>query len=268
MNKQSVVQLPVVLIKGAGEHATGTAHRLFNAGFPILMTEISAPTCVRRLVSFASVMYDNQITVEGVTARKVTEIPDFSEKLDYIPVIETELYQTAKFMPSVTVDARIAKYNIDNYLDEAPLTIAMGPAITAGVDVDLVIETNRGHDLGRIISEGLAFPDTCIPGTISGVTKERVLRAPADGIFTAVQQIGDMGKTGDVIGHVAGEKVTYNTDGVIRGLIHDGIKVTRGLKIGDVDPRGKIENCSTLSDKTRTISGAVLEAICNFCFNK
>lgn len=261
-------KLPPVLIKGAGEHATGTAHRLFRAGFPVVMTEIAAPTCVRRLVSFASVIWESRFTVEDVEARLVEELPEDLTNLEYIPVLIME--NTTAILPRfpIVVDARIAKTNLDNQLTDAELVIGLGPGLTAGVDVHLVIETNRGHNLGRLLFTGQAEPDTGIPGTIAGESGTRVLRAPAAGVFHEILPLGSMVDTDDIIADVEGIPVKTAISGIIRGLIQHGTIVSENLKIGDVDPRGEPDSCRTLSDKTRTLSGTVLEAICHFLTTK
>ena len=163
--------------------------------------------------------------------------------------------------PDVVIDAILAKKNLGTHKNEAPLVIGLGPGFVAKQDVHMVIETNRGHNLGRIITSGSAEPDTGIPGSINGYTEERVLRAPCDGEFNARRSIGDSVKRGDAIGTVAQEPVVAKIDGVIRGLIRSSANVNRGLKIGDIDPRGRVDYCATISEKARAIGGSVLEAI-------
>jgi len=246
-----------VLIRGAGEHASGTAHRLFRCGFQVAVTEIPRPTLVRRLVSFGSAVVLGEIEVEGVVGR----VGEAGTRA-HVPVVIDPAFETcALWRPDVVVDARILKRNDGNSLTLAPLVIGLGPGIEAGRDVHVVVETNRGHDLGRLIPHGFAAPDTGTPGTISGIAGARVLRAPLAGIVHAMKEIGDPVQKDDIVCTVSGHPVLASTAGVVRGLVFDGTSVPAGLKIGDVDPRGDPTFCRTLSDKTRTISGAVLEAI-------
>jgi xanthine dehydrogenase accessory factor len=253
-----------VMIRGGGEMASGVAHRLFRAHFKVVMTEIPKPLCVRRTVSFCEALFDEAQEVEGVTARRVSSPKDVSSMWEQgmIPLlIDPEGKSRDILKPSVIVDAIMAKKNIGTHTGDAPLVIGLGPGFWAGRDVDVVIETNRGHDLGRVIYDGPAEADTGVPGDIAGVGTKRVLRAPRDGAFRPVKQIGDMVEEGEAIAWVEDEPVTTAISGVLRGLLRDGTSVQKGLKSGDVDPRAKRENCFTISDKARAIGGAVLEAI-------
>lgn len=264
------MNLPFILIKGAGELATAAAHRLARAGFPVAMTELSRPTCVRRLVSFAQAMLDGSFEVEGVRARRVpawdeawrTSLPGF------VPILPAESLDLGRLRPDVIVDARVAKRNLDNAATDAPLVIALGPGIEAGRDAHAVVETNRGHHLGRILESGFAEPDTGVPGTLGGLTHERILRAPAAGVFRAARELGDRVAEGEAVGDVAGRPVVASCSGILRGLIADGIPVAANLKVGDVDPRGDLSALRTISDKARTVSGAVLELACAFSFRR
>lgn len=253
----------IILVKGAGEHATGTAHRLFSAGFGVIMTEIPMPQCVRRNVSFANAVYENEITVEGVKAVLIKDISEYDPSAVAV-IVDENAEILEKLEVDIVIDARIAKRNIDNSMDDAALVIGLGPGLEAGRDVHYVVETNRGHDLGRIISEGYAEADTGVPGTIKGESGKRVLRAPADGIIRNHREIGETVHVDDLIASVGEYEVKSKLDGIIRGLIKDGSRVDEGLKIGDVDPRIEERNCHTLSDKTRTISGSVLELVTAF----
>lgn len=254
-----------VLIKGAGEQASGTAHRLFRCGFQVAMTEQERPTALRRQVSFCSAIYEGRASVEGVEAvgyrlEDAGMLETFGFR--YIPVfVDPEAKLRELWRPDVIVDARLAKRNLDNAAGQAPLTIGLGPGLEAGRDVDIVIETDRGHDLGRIIREGFAADSTGVPGTIAGRSWERLLRAPADGELVAFREIGDRVAEGDAVGRVNGCKVVATIDGIIRGLVHPGLQVVEGQKLGDIDPRDDRSFCATISDKARTISGSVLEAI-------
>jgi xanthine dehydrogenase accessory factor len=254
----------VVLVRGAGEQATGVAYRLFKAGFKLCFTEIAEPLAVRREVSFCEAVYDGEKTVEGVTAKKIAGAADIAAvwREGKIPLLvdpENRVREVLK--PQVVVDAILAKRNVGTAITDAPLVIGLGPGFTAGKDVNIVIETNRGHDLGRLIFAGEAEPNTGVPGDIAGYGIERVLRAPADGIFHNVRAIGDRVNVGDIIAEVEGKPIRTVIDGVVRGLLREGIQVTEGLKAGDVDPRAKREACFTISDKARALGGAALEAV-------
>ena len=252
-----------ILIKGAGEHATGTAHRLFSAGFKVLMTEIENPICVRKMVSFANAVFEKEFIVEGVKAKLIEDLNDFDGSFVGV-IIDEEGKIIKKMKPSIIIDARIAKKNIDNSIEDAELVIGLGPELKAGRDVHYVIETNRGHDLGRIIEKGFAEADTGVPGNIKGESGKRVLRAPADGKIITFKNIGDRVEIDELIAKVGDHGIKSQLNGMIRGLINDGTKVRKNLKIGDVDPRPEKLNCYTLSDKTRTISRSVLELVCRF----
>lgn len=257
-----------VLIRGAGEHASATAHRLLRCGLRVAMTEVQHPTAVRRAVSFCSAVFDGACAVEGVPGRlwRLDDWPELDRGLDHVPVlVDPDAVLVERWRPDIVVDARILKRNDGNSPEQAPLVIGLGPGLLAGRDVHVVIETRRGHDLGRVIGEGYAAPDTGIPGPIDGVTSERVLRAPCAGVLEARLEIGHPVSAGDVVCTVAGRPVAAAISGVLRGVVHGGVEVPANLKVGDVDPRGNPAFCFTISDKARTISGAVLEAIlCRF----
>ena len=258
----------VVGVKGAGELATGIACRLAQSNIrKIFMMEIEKPLAVRRNVAFCDVIYSGNKCVEGVEASKLETVVDIEATwgLNKIAVIvDPEWHSIKKLRPDVVIDATIAKRNLGTTMKEAPLVIGVGPGFEAGKTVHVVIESNRGHNLGRVISEGQAEANTGIPGSINGFARERVLRAPNDGNFVSNIKIGTMVKSGDVVGTVNGDHVTTEISGVVRGLIRPGTVVKKGLKIGDVDPRGVMAYCDTISDKSRTISGGVLEAIVRF----
>ncbi len=255
-----------VLVLGAGELASSTAHRLFRAGFTVAMTEISEPLAVRRAVSFCSAVWDDEIVVEGVCARRWESGQQLPNSLDHIAVVvDPEAKILTTWQPDVLVDARLLKCSGATSVAQAPLVISLGPGAVCGVDAHLVVETNRGHDLGRLLETGSAAPDTGVPGAIAGVTSGRVLRAPCVGRVHDGRPIGELLQVGDLVAWVGEEPVRTGIAGVLRGVLHDGVQVTRNLKLGDVDPRGEVRACFTLSDKGRTISGAVLEAIMNHC---
>jgi xanthine dehydrogenase accessory factor len=264
MDNTSALNNMCVMIRGGGEMASGVAHRLFRAHFKVFMTEIPHPLCVRRTVSFCEALFDGAQEVEGVTARFVSSPKEVSAVWDegMIPLlIDPQGISRDVIKPSVIVDAILAKRNTGTHTGDAPLVIGLGPGFWAGRDVDVVIETNRGHDLGRVIYDGPPEPDTGVPGAISGVTAQRVLRAPRDGVFRPEKEIGAMVAEGETVAWVEDESVTATIAGVLRGLLREGMSVQKGLKSGDVDPRGKRENCFTISEKTRAIGGGVLEAI-------
>ncbi len=255
----------IIAIKGAGDIASGIAWSLFQAHIRnLFMMEVPEPLAVRRKVCFCEALIDGQIEVEGVEAVKV-EMPEEIQQAWYqgkIPVLADPEWSTIEqIKPDVVVDATMAKCNLGTHLREAPLVIGLAPGFVAGDDVHMVIETNRGHNLGRIISTGAAEPDTGIPGNVEGYKDERVLRAPAEGTFHATRHIGDLVKGGDLIGHTDGYEIRAAINGKIRGLIRSGIHVTKGLKIGDIDPRGAAVSCKTISDKSLAVARAVLEAI-------
>ncbi len=263
--KRKDLQYLVIVIKGAGEMATGVASRLFRAHFrQILMLETAAPLAIRRRVSFCEAIHDHTMAVEGIEAVKVSEEYEVLQAwaAGRIAVqVDPKWDSIREFKPDVLVDAILAKRNLGTSIAEASLVIALGPGFVAGKDCHIVVETNRGHNLGRLITAGMADPNTGIPGTIGGFTKERVLRAPDEGLFITGRQIGDAVRTGEVIGRVGNAQITAQIDGILRGLIRPNFPVTVGLKIGDIDPRGDRGFCDTISDKARAIGGAVLEAI-------
>jgi xanthine dehydrogenase accessory factor len=255
----------LIWIKGAGEMASAVAWRLYMANIrKIIMTDISRPLAVRRKVSFCEAVYDGHATVQAISAERIESADDavkMWKKGKIAVMVDQKGEAVAGLMPHVVVDAILAKTNTGTTISEAPLVIGMGPGFIAPKDVHLVIETNRGHDLGRIITSGCAEKNTGIPGAIGGLTKERVLRAPSDGLFSANCAIGDRIRKNDTIGMVADQPVKAQIEGAVRGLIRDGIDVSKGLKIGDIDPRAQTAYCFTISDKARAISGSVLEAI-------
>jgi xanthine dehydrogenase accessory factor len=255
----------VIVIKGAGEMASAVAWRLYRANFKkILMLETANPLAVRREVSFCEALYDGSQTVEGVKAIMAGAIKDIHtawEQGRIAVAADPQWHLLEQVRPKVVVDAILAKKNLGTRMMDAELVIGLGPGFNAGNDVHMVIETNRGHDLGRIITTGSAEANTGVPGAIAGFTEERVLRAPVAGPFKTTKSIGDFVIAGEIIGTVAGQKVCSSLDGVLRGLIRSETTVTRGLKIGDVDPRGQKQYCFTISEKARAIGGSVLEAV-------
>ncbi|WP_242850557.1 selenium-dependent molybdenum cofactor biosynthesis protein YqeB [Clostridium lundense] len=254
----------LVVVRSGGDLGTAIAHKLFNSGFKVAITEIEKPLVVRRTVSFAQAIFQGSITVENIKGLKVSNYKDIENTLKEgcIPVIIDPYLNILKECNiDILIDATLRKKNVDMNVNMAPFTIGVGPGFYASKDVHIVIETKRGHNLGRIIYEGEAEKNTGIPGAIMSYTIERVLRSPAFGIVKSKLNIGDYVKKGDVIGSVAGIDFKAEIDGVLRGLIMNGVYVQKGLKIGDIDPRENREYCYSISDKGRAIAGGVLEAI-------
>ncbi len=254
----------VTLIRGAGDIASGIALRLYRSGFSVVMTEIRQPTTIRRTVAFSDAVVHGCQTVEGVSAVLAQTVDDvFSAfRKRQIPVlIDPGCSCRDSLKPDVLVDAILAKRNLGTSITDAPVVIGVGPGFTAGLDCHAAVETMRGHTLGRVYYSGSAIPNTNIPGLIGGFAGERVLRAPADGIFKGLHQIGDSVTAGEVVGSVDGVAMTATISGVLRGLLSDGVPVRKGMKSGDVDPRGKPEYCTSVSDKALAVAGGVLEAI-------
>ena len=257
----------LIVIRGGGDLASGVAVRLFRAGFSVMILEVDHPTVIRLPVSFARAVYEGKAIVEEIEA---VLIPSWEKAKDTIkqgkiPVlIDPKGSCIKKLSPIVLVDAILAKRNLGTKIDQAPLVIGLGPGFTAGEDVEVVIETERGHKLGRVLYQGQAAPDTGIPGEVGGESKRRLLRAPAEGKIIPLRKIEDLVKEGEVIAEVEGIPLKAEISGVLRGLIYPQSWVTRGMKIGDIDPRGIKEYCFTVSDKARSIGGAVLEAVCTY----
>lgn len=254
----------LVVVKGGGDLATGVAHRLHRAGMWVIITELPQPTVIRRPVAFASAVFEGEISVEGVTARRVESVTQALACLDegVVPVlVDPQAGVVRELRPDVVVDATIAKRNLGTHISDAPIVVALGPGFTAGVDCHAVVETARGHYLGRVITQGQATPNTGVPGAVLGYTEERVIRAPCGGVFRGERQIGDRVEAGQTVARVDGEPVVARISGVLRGLLADGLPVHAGMKVGDVDPRGVVDHCFTISDKARAVGGGVLEAI-------
>jgi xanthine dehydrogenase accessory factor len=260
----------LTVIRGAGDLASGVAHRLYKAGFQVIMTDLAQPTVIRRKVAFAEAIYEGTTQVEGITGRLSTfETCQKVLAQGEIPVLVDPLAEIINYLkPQVVIDAILAKKNIGTNINLAPVVIALGPGFTAPEDAHAVIETQRGHFLGKVIYKGSALPNTGVPGEIKGKTEERVLRAPCSGVFASCVEIGDLVKKDQVVGEVAKMPVLSSLDGVVRGLLKSGLEVNQGMKIGDVDPRGEKTHCFTISDKARALGGAVLEAMLNLLNQK
>ncbi len=253
-----------VVVRGGGDLASGVAHRLHRAGFRVTVSELSHPLVVRRTVAFASAVLEGAVEIEGVRAQLVESAAAAQTIMDagLIAVrIDPDGLSARALNADAVVDAIMAKTNTGTRIEDAPVVIALGPGFTAGMDCHAVVETNRGHNLGRVYYEGSAEPDTHEPNLVNGRGAHRVLRAPADGVFSARVRIGDIVSAGAALGDVAGIPVTAGVAGCVRGLIADGTHVWAGLKIGDIDPRGDPAYCFTISDKSRAIGGGVLEAL-------
>ena len=254
----------IIWVRGAGDIATGVAFRLYQSGFSVVMSDLLRPTSIRRTVCFSEAIINGVTTVEDITARFAADAEEARAILAKreIAVLADPSGETArKLEPVAVIDAILAKRNLGTTMDDVPIVIGIGPGFTAGADCHAVVETMRGHTLGRVYYSGSALPDTGIPGNIAGFTLERLLRAPKAGIFRGVKQIGDVVEAGEICAYVDEEPVVSRIRGVLRGLLPDGIAVYEGMKSGDVDPRCEISHCFTISDKAFAIGGGALEAV-------
>ena len=259
----------LIVVRGGGDIATGTIYKLFKCGFRVLVLETEKPSAIRRNVSLCEAVYNGSQTVEDITC---TLAADFAhaEKLLYneglAMMVDPQCKAVEYFKPFAVVDAIIAKKNTGMTIDMAPVTVALGPGFEAGKDVHAVVETNRGHNLGRVIYSGPAAANTGVPGIIKGYGRERVMHSPAQGVIKNIRHITDTVKAGEVVAVIENTdgvwEVKAGLDGILRGLIRDGYPVTKGFKIADIDPRSEeYENCFTISDKARCVAGGVLEAV-------
>lgn len=255
----------IVIVRGGGDIASGVIQKLYRCGFKVLVLDIENPTCIRRAVSFSEALFEDEIEVEGIKSVRVRNLEEIEDawKNNKVPVIIDPKGSYINLLkPKAVVDGILAKKNLGTYINMAPITIALGPGFEAGKDVNVVIETNRGHNLGRLIFKGEAQADTGAPGNIGGYTKERVIYSPCDGVINNVREIGDIVKKEEPLAYVGDYIVRATIDGVLRGIIRNNSKVYKGLKIADIDPRlEERKNCFTISDKARTIGGGVLEAL-------
>lgn len=259
----------LIIVRGGGDLATGSIYKLKKCGFPVLILETDNPSAIRRNVAFCEAVYQGSQTVEDMTCYKAKSLQQAEQYLlegKLTVLVDPAGEAVSALKPLAVVDAILAKKNLGTHKGMAPITVALGPGFTAGEDVDAVIETKRGHNLGRVLWQGSAAPDTGIPGIIAGYGKERVIHCPAAGILRNICKITDTVCKGQEIAVVETEDgeipVTASLDGLLRGLIRDGYPVTKGFKIADIDPRAEeYENCFTISDKARCIAGGVLEAI-------
>lgn len=261
-----------IVVRGGGDLATGTIHRLWNAGFKVLVLECAKPSAIRHQVALSDAVYEGKVEFEGLSGVLIADSNETEAvwQQGKVPVmIDENCDCISGLKPDVVVDAIIAKKNLGTNKAMAPLTIALGPGFEASVDVDYVVETKRGHNLGRIIKEGFAVPNSGVPGIIAGYGKERVLHAEAEGVLHVIHDIGEVVEKGQIIAEIDTGKhkvpVQATLTGLIRGMIRDGFYVTTDFKIADIDPRKEeLANCYTISDKARCIAGSVLELVCRF----
>ena len=247
-----------ILVRGAGDIATGVIVRLVRCGYRVAALETAHPTAIRRSVALSEAVYDGSASVEGISARLVSYLP---ERPDFVPLLidpDGDLLQ--KTRPAALVDAILAKRNTGTRRDMAPFTVALGPGFTAGVDTDAVVETMRGHTLGRVIYEGSAIPNTGIPGTVGGESVKRVVHAPCTGTLRVLRDIGSVVTEGDLLAELDGTPILSPLTGLVRGMLRDGFAVPQGMKMADVDPRPDADwhHCS---DKALAVAGGVLEAL-------
>lgn len=254
----------LIVIKGAGDLASGIAVRLMHCGFSIVMTDLAKPTSIRRTVCFSEAIKNGSYRVEDVSARfaeSIEAVPEILAQGEIAVLVDPDAECVPALRPDAVVDAILAKRNLGTRIDDAPIVVGVGPGFTAGEDCHAVVETQRGHNLGRVILHGPAAPNSGIPGNISGFTVERILRAPKDGVFHEVHHIGDTVEQGETVALVDDAPVIAAIRGTVRGLLPTGTVVHKGMKSGDVDPRCVMENCYSVSDKARAVGGGVLEAI-------
>ena len=255
----------LIAVRGGGDLASGVIHKLYKSGYRLLILESEKPSAIRRMVSFSEAVYDGEAFVEGVLSHKAESLKDCEDiwNAGEIPLMVDSTGEILKeCKPRVVIDAVIAKKNLGTGKEMADLTIALGPGFEAGEDVDFVVETMRGHDLGRIIEEGTALPNTGIPGMVGGVGKERVIHPPETGVIRCEAKIADLVEEGQILAYVGECPVYATVTGVLRGIIRDGYSVTKGMKIADIDPRKEErQNCYSISDKARCIAGSVLEIL-------
>lgn len=254
---------PTVLVRGGGDIASGIIYRLKRAHYPVVVSEITIPTMVRREVCYGNAVHKGEMILERFASRLVS-LSEAKKFLNtkFIPVVTADYKEILEeIKPQIVVDAIIAKRNIGTRREDAEFVIGVGPGFEAPKDVDVVIETMRGHTLGRCIYDGSALPNTGIPGNVGGYTKERVIYAPGEGLFTAKRHIGEQVEAGEVIGYVDEMPVKTKITGRLRGILATGLMVTKGFKLGDVDARCEESNCFTISDKALAVGGGVMEAV-------
>lgn len=260
-----------VLIKGAGDLASGIACRLFRCGFDIVMTETAVPTTVRRTVAFSRAVYEREAMVEDIEAVLCSNLDEINEivgKRQIAVIVDESCRIKDEWQPDALVDSVIAKRNLGTSITDAKTVVGVGPGFQAGVDCHCVVETMRGHNLGRCIWNGGAYPNTGIPGIIGGYDVERIIRAESDGVFKGTVEIGTQVEAGQLLGYSGDKPIYALIGGIVRGILQDGVYVKKGMKSGDIDPRCEAENCKTVSDKASAIGGGVLEAIMHHKYKK
>ena len=255
----------LIAIKGAGDLASGIALRLWRSGYRVIFSELPIPLCIRRTIAFSSAVFDGSAAVEdaeSIFIKNIDEAESIWEQNKLPVIVDETAEQILSLKPDVLVDARIIKtWRDDTHITDAPLVIGLGPGFTAGENCHCVIETNRGHNLGRVFWTGSAEPDTGVPGTIKGEGIKRVIKAPCAGKFEPIAAIGDSVEVGQTIAVIDGTEIHAQLAGIVRGIIYPGIPVWKNLKIMDIDPRGNRDHCFTVSDKATALGGGVLEAI-------
>lgn len=263
--KEQELYRNIIVVRGGGDLASGVVHKLHNCGYPIIILECEQPSAIRRRVCFSEAVYHGSAEVEKVICHRAESLEEAHAilKLGHVALmVDAEGKMIESIRPKAVIDAILAKKNLGTHIRMAPAVIALGPGFKAGVDVDFVIETKRGHHLGRLYEEGEALPNTGIPGVIQGYGKERVLHSPCAGIMKQTAYIGDIVEEGQIIAYVGKQAVTATLSGVLRGILPDGYPAPQGMKMADIDPRlDQVENCDTISDKARCIAGGVLEAL-------
>jgi len=255
---------PIAVVKGGGDLGSGVAWRLWKVGFRVICTDLAQPMVIRRTVAFSTAIYEGRAIVEGVSAERIGAADEafFAWSQNTLPVIvDPEARVVDIYKPEVVVDAIMAKRNTGTSLALAPRVVALGPGFIAGTDCHAVVETQRGHDLGRVLWSGSAAPNTGIPGVIGGEGEKRVVRAPADGQIYGRRAIGDMVQAGEIIASIDQTPVPATINGMLRGMLHDRVRVAAGTKIADIDPRSERSHCYSISDKALAIAGGVLEAV-------
>ena len=257
----------LILLRGAGDIASGIAYRLKQSGFSVVMTDLDKPTSIRRTICFSEALVQGEVELEGIRARKAKDAVEAKAILsDGMIAVMADPEATCRtaLRPDALVDAILAKKNLGTTMQDAPIVVGIGPGFTAGLDCHAVVETMRGHTMGRVYYTGCAIPNTGIPGEIGGYSLERILRAPCNGVFRGVHKIGDQVEPGEICAYVNDMPMKSKIRGTLRGILPDGTIVHKEMKSGDIDPRCKLEHCYSVSDKALAVGGGALEAILHF----